>query len=48
LALREGSMALAIICVVVGITLGLRFNIVALIYAIALAAMFALIFGVAR
>jgi hypothetical protein len=41
-------MALAIICVVVGITLGLRFNIVALISAIALAVMFALIFGLAR
>jgi hypothetical protein len=41
-------MALAIIGVLVGITLGLRFNVVVLISAIALAVMFALIFGLAR
>jgi predicted Na+-dependent transporter len=41
-------MAFATICVAVGIALGLRFNVVVLISAIALAAVFALIFGVAR
>jgi hypothetical protein len=41
-------MALAIIGVLVGIALGLRFNIVAVISVVALAVMFALIVGVAR
>jgi hypothetical protein len=41
-------MALAIIGVLVGIALGLRFNIVALISVVGLAVMFALIVGVAR
>jgi hypothetical protein len=41
-------MALAIISVVVGIALGLRFNVVALAAVISLAAMSVLIVGVAR
>ena len=41
-------MALAIICLVVGIALGLRFNVVVLISAIALVVMFVLIVGLAR
>jgi hypothetical protein len=48
LALGEGSIALAIIGVLVGIALGLRFNVVALAAAISMAVMFALIVGVAR
>ena len=48
MALGEGSIALAIIGVLVGIALGLRFNVVALAAAISMAVMFALIVGVAR
>ena len=42
------AFAWAIIGVAVGIPLGLRFNVVALIFAITLAVMFALIVGIAR
>jgi hypothetical protein len=48
LALRDGAMALAIISVLVGIALGLRFNVVALAAVISLAVMFVLIIGVGR
>jgi hypothetical protein len=42
------ALALAIIGVVVGTVLGLRFNVVALISAIALAVMYALMVGLTR